>query len=156
MTENTGILADLGLADVPDGLPEAQYLGNVFNCKVQPYKDVAKGRALIFTYKVNDPDNPMHGETVDEWHSINSFDTPTKKRFLKARLLSLGIPENRMNQFSPQDVIGLAVFFTVKKNGQYTNVTDVRLIEGGDVKSAATGATATAAAPSGVDVDDLL
>lgn len=154
MTTDAGILADLDLANVPDGLPAGQYLGNVYNCKVQPYKDAAKGKALIFTYKVNDPDNPMHGETVDEWQGINAFDTPTKKRFLKARLTSLGVPENRMSSFKPDDVIGLAVFFTVKKNGQYTNISDVRLVEGGDVASPASSAGASPASSS--DISDLI
>lgn len=133
-TDNTGvdngILSDLGLGDVPDGLAVGTYKGNVYGCKVQTLKDVSKGKSLVFTYKVNDPESSYNGETIDEWKSINKFDTNVKKRFLKERLVSLGIPETRFDQFRPDDVIGLDVFFTVKKNGQYTNITDVTLIEG--------------------------
>lgn len=123
-----GFLADLGLDEVesdPNHLPDATYLGYLTKVKVQPYKDKAKGKAIILTYKVSDGEHK--DKTVDEWKSANSFDEPRKKAWLKQRLLSLGVPESRMNAVNPDDLVGTAVLFTVKKNGDYINVTSVKL-----------------------------
>jgi len=144
-----GILAGLGLDEVVDGLAAGVYKGNVFNAKVQDLP--GKGKFLIFTYKVNDPDSRYHGESVDEWFSLDPNATNVKKRFLKQRLESLDVPESRFSSFNPNDVIGTDVFFTVKINGQYTNVTKVALAGEGDAS-----VSASTPASGGVNVEDLL
>lgn len=128
MTTDAGFLADLGLDDVetdPNHLPDATYLGYVTDAKVVHYKDSSKGKALVFTYKVSEGEH--RGKTIDEWKSANSFDEPTKKSWLKNRLVSLGVPDSKMGSVSPEDLTGIAVKFTVKQKGEYRNVTFVAL-----------------------------
>lgn len=128
MTQPTSapLASDLGLEDVPDGFADGVYSGFVTDCKIVHYKDAAKGKAIVFTYRC-DVDPVFAGETIDEWKSANAGDPASKKKWLKMRLDSLGIPESRMSAFAASDVIGKAVFFTVKKNGEYRNVTKVEL-----------------------------
>jgi len=123
---DAGVLANLGLDEVPDGLPDGVYPGFVYDAKIVDLKN-NKGRSLVFTYKVDQPGSTLHGETIDEFKSINPGDDNTKKRFLKQRLESLGVPSTRFNVFQPKDVVGLAVSFTVKTNGEYKNVSKVEI-----------------------------
>lgn len=126
MTADTGFLADLGLDNVetdPNHLPDSTYFGFLTECKVIHYKDASKGKALVFTYKVGEGEHK--GKTIDEWKSANSFDEPSKKSWLKQRILSLGVPESRINSLNPEDLAGTAVKFTVKQKGEYRNVTFV-------------------------------
>lgn len=137
-----GFLADLGLDTVetdPNHLPNATYLGYLTKVKVQPYKDASRGKAIIFTYKVSDGEHS--GKTVDEWKSANSFDDSRKKAWLKQRMLSLGIPESRLGAVNPDDLVGLPVRFTVKQNGEYTNVTFVALRDEDETADSGTSIT---------------
>jgi hypothetical protein len=123
-----GIFADLGLDVDFDNFPSATYSGYVTEAKVINYKDAAKGRAMVLTYKVAD-EGEHKGKTIDEFKSCNKFDDATKKKWLKIRLLSLGVPESRLSEVNPSDLVGTAVFFTTKKNGEYTNVSTVKVAE---------------------------
>lgn len=149
MTADAGIFADLGLEDVaddPNSFPASTYRGFVYDAKVVNYKDAAKGRALVLTYKINDDESEHNGKTVDEWKQCNSFDDPTKKAWLKRRLMSLGVPEDRLSQVNPADLVGTEVFFTTKKNGDYTNVSFVKLAD----ESASAGSSGSGS------IEDLL
>lgn len=126
-TATGGFLSDLGLDSVetdPNHLPDATYKGYLTDCKVVQFKDASKGQALVFTYKVSE--GPHKGKTIDEWKTANKFDPANKKAWLKSRILSLGVPESRLNILNPDDLIGTPVSFTVKKKGEYTNVTFVK------------------------------
>lgn len=130
MTTANGFLADLGLDSVesdPNHLPDATYVGALFDCKVVHYKDASKGKAVVFTYKVTEGEHK--GKSIDEWKSANAFDEPSKKAWLKQRMLSLGVPESRINAVNPDDLIGTAIKFTVKQKGEYRNVTFVTLAD---------------------------
>lgn len=123
-----GFLADVGLDSVeadPNHLPDATYLGYLTDCKIVHYKDAAKGKAVVFTYKVDEGDHK--GKVIDEWKSANSFDDAQKKGWLKQRIISLGVPESRVGAVNPDDLIGTAVKFSVKAKGEYRNVTFVAL-----------------------------
>ena len=161
---DSGVLANLGLDEVPDGLPDGMYPGFLYDAKIVDLKN-DKGRALVFTYKVDQPGSKLHGETIDEFKSINPGDDNTKKRFLKQRLESLGVPSTRFNVFQPKDVVGTAVEFTVKTNGEYKNVSKVELRSENSGNSNVTGngqpagtVTGTTASPSGASAPlaDLL
>lgn len=158
MTDSTdldvdgGIFADLGLDEVdadPNHLPDSTYRGVVYDAKIVHYKDAAKGKALVLTYKVTDPESIHKGKTIDEWKSANKFDDAQKKGWLKNRLISLGVPESRIAQVSVKDLIATDIFFTVKKKGEYINVTFVRLADESEVSASSGGS-------SSVSVDDLL
>lgn len=134
MTTDAGFLADLGLDSVeadPNHLPTSTYNGYVTDCKIVEAKDKSKGKFLVFTYKVSDGEH--RGKTIDEWKSANAFDEKKKKSYLKQRILSLGVPEARLGSVSPEDLTGIAVRFTVKQKGEYTNVTFVALRDENEV-----------------------
>ena len=127
MTE-PGFLADLDLDNVdpdPKAFPDGTYNAYLTEAKVVALKDVAAGKRLVLTYKLFD--GPHKGKTIDEWKSINKFDDARSKAFLKARLLSLGVPEEKISSINPADLSGIAVRITKKTNGQYKNVTNVVL-----------------------------
>ena len=118
-----GFLADLGLDTIesdPNAIPDNKYPAFVYDAKVVKYKDTSKGQALVLTYKI--ADGAHKGKTVDEWKSCNPFDDARQKGFLKQRLVGIGIPESKINDLDPDDLKGLPVTITTKKNGEYTNV----------------------------------
>lgn len=147
----TGFLSDLGLDkidDDPNEVPAGKYTGFLFDARVVELKDAAKGKRLVLTYKVAD-EGAHKGKTVDEWKSVNPFDDARTKGFLKQRMKSLGVPEERLGSITPDDLIGTPVNFTVKKNGEYTNVTFVEVRDGNSSEST------TASAPAGAATDLL-
>ena len=147
MTENAGFLNDLGLENVETAPADGKYAAYLYDCKFVEYKDTSKGKALVFTYRI--ADGKFKGEDIQEWKSANAFDDNTKKKWLKARVLSLGVPESRIGAVNPQDLVGLAVWITIKKNGEYTNVNKVELRdEAGNATAAPLEAPQQAAAPA--------
>ncbi len=123
-----GFLADLDLENVeedPNAFPEGTYKAYLTDAKVVTMKDAAQGKKLVLTYKIFEGEHK--GKTLDEWKGINSFDDARTKAFLKQRLLSLGVPENRLSSVSLEDLTGIALRFTMKKNGTYKNVTNIIL-----------------------------
>lgn len=151
MTENAGFLNDLALDQVETDPADGVYRAFVYDVKTVNYKDTAKGKAVVFTYRI--ADGKFKGEDVQEWKSANSFDDNTKKKWLKARILSLGVPESRLTNLDPQDLVGLEVMITLKKNGQYLNVNKVELVQSGN--AAATPEQASAPASVNAALSDL-
>lgn len=159
---SAGFLADLGLDSVeadPNAIPDGKYAAYVYDAKIVAYKDTSKGKALVLTYKIA-PGSIHSGKTVDEWKSCNKFDDARSKGYLKQRILSLGVPENRMADLDPNDLKGTAVYITTKKNGEYTNA---RMVEVRDESTTAPNQVSadewqngTSSAASSSDVSDLL
>jgi hypothetical protein len=151
----TGFLADLGLdtiEDDPNALPDSKHAGYVFDAKVVSYKDTAKGKALVLTYKVSE--GTHKGKTCDEFKSCNAFDDASKKGWLKQRVKSLGVPEEKLATLDPKDLIGIPVWFTTKKNGDYTNV---RFVEVRDENATVVDDTVPEqAVTSAAGIEDLL
>lgn len=123
-----GFLNDLGLGgiEVNPELPEGTYKGHVFASKEQMRQRDGK-RMWVLTYKVDQPGTPFHHMTKDEWKNIDKSSTEDEKRFLKMRVLSLGVPEDRIDAVNFGDFEGIPVFFTLKRKGEYVNVVDVKL-----------------------------
>lgn len=127
------IFGDLDIAnaeDDPFSIPPGTYEATVSDVEVKDNKDkTLKGLWITYTV-IGETEN---GKKVSEWKTIPAPADPKNpsaedKRsmsFLKMRLSSLGIPESRMNSVQPEDLIGTDVAITVKKNGEYTNVTKV-------------------------------
>lgn len=155
-----GFLADLGLDTVesdPNAIPDNKYPAFVFAANIVKYKDTSKGQALVLTYKI--ADGPHKGKTVDEWKSANSFDTVQQKGYLKQRLVQIGIPESKLNELDPDDLVGLPVTITTKKNGEYTNVRYAAARDEndlGDANSAPVSNGASSSAGSSASIADLL
>jgi hypothetical protein len=144
-----GLFAELDLEDAADD-PFATPLGT-FGCVVKECKlstsdskfvkvngedDTTKPlRGLSLIYQINDGgDND--GDTISEYKSIpygsESVEDKRALSFLKQRLLSLGVPQERINSVQPEELEGTDCFVTTKKRGEYTNVTEVK-VNSGDV-----------------------
>lgn len=135
-----GLFGDLDVesaADDPFKVEPGVYEATVTDVAVGPTKDGSKtGMTIIFTISPTDEDNA--GKTVREWKQIPMPADPKKlsaddKRamsFLKSRLLDLGIPETRVNDVLPEDLIGKEVTITVKQGkNDFMNVSRVTLLQ---------------------------
>jgi hypothetical protein len=147
---------DLGLENVPKGFATGVYQGFVTNVRPHTYKDEAKGKAIIITYRCDvDPSGQFTGESIDEFKSCNSTDSNVKKRFLKQRLEELGVPESRQNSVTPSDLIGKPVYFTVKNDGQYINVTKVQLRDPSVAVGSSTAVPGVATTPANANAGSV-
>lgn len=136
----TGFLNDLGLDNVeadPNYMADGEYPGFVYDAKVITKKKDGTTQ-LVLTYKAA-PEAPKHsGQTQDEFYKIGaapgnpaSGPSEANKSWLKRRMLSLGVPESKINEIDVTDLVGTPVFFTIKHANGYQNIGDVRTrIEG--------------------------
>jgi hypothetical protein len=135
-----GIFGELDVAsaaDDPFKVPANVYEATVTDVTVGPTKDGSKvGMTLIYTVTEDSADGEHVGKTVREWKAIPQPADPKKlsaddKRamsFLKARLLDLGVPEDKVNVVEPADLIGKDVTIQVKEGkNDFMNVTKVTL-----------------------------
>lgn len=135
-----GFLNDLGINwnDVPtDNSPsDGTHRCFVTKSEIRTKKDQTK--SWVFTYRVADGESEQ-GRTKDEWrplpntnggHFLTEKDE-TNARWLKQRLISLGVPEDRVGSVSPGDILGTEVYVTLKttsnSQGTFQNVTNVKL-----------------------------
>lgn len=128
----------------PNKVADGQHHAFVYDCKVMDLTAKGKGKSLVITYKMADDDvNPKVQK--DEWRGIPvvtadgkfaSDKDSTNATWLKRRLLSLGVPESKINDLEPKDLIGLEVYVTFKTNEQWQNVVKVELVNGATGNSA--------------------
>ena len=132
-----GIFGDLDVASAADNpwlVPANTYEMTVYTAEVKRDKNEALGLELV--YKISSGEH--EGKTVREWKIIPEPADPKNltaeenkaASYLKMRLLSLGIPESRMNAMNVNDILGTEVVVKVTVNGEYTNVARVELREG--------------------------
>jgi hypothetical protein len=137
-----GIFGDLDVqaaADDPFAVDDGTYNATISACEVKPTKDETK-TGLILTYTITDEGN-MTGRKVSEWKQIpkpGDSNADSAASWLKQRLLSIGIPSDRINSFEPDDAIGIDVVITVKNNNGYANVNKV-VLAGGSASSSDSG-----------------
>lgn len=132
------VFADLGLDQAPDDpneIPDGVYKAVVDNIKMytHPNKEEGKNRFCIITYKIIDDEYPaVKDNTVDEWKSANKGDSTKQKAFLKSRFLSLGVPKPDVDagRINFKSLFGLPVQIKVKSNNGFTNINDLKLLEG--------------------------
>lgn len=131
-----GLFGDLDIqsaADNPFAVPANTYECTVTGVKVGPTKDESKvGMTLTYTIQSGE----YEGDDITEWKEIpQPADphnlTPQERKsnsWLKQRLLSLGVPEDRVNDVEEDDLVGVDCVVTVAegKNG-YMNVTRVEV-----------------------------
>lgn len=121
--------------DNPFEVPAGIYSGFVSDVEV---KESQKGnQGLMITYTVGPDDAEYAGRTIGEWKNLpvpGDAKAAQAASFLKLRLLSLGVPEDKINSIEADDLIGTAVVFTVAdgKDG-YKNIRKVTLDEGSPV-----------------------
>jgi hypothetical protein len=125
----------------PGTVPDATYKCFLFDIKKGA---TAKGDkdGVTFIYRIGDGN--YEGEDVREWLEIprvaaDAKPTPDQeKKFgrIKARLVSLGVPAERVGTVDAEDLIGTKVYVTTKTNNGYVNVNKVTLDTEGDTSSA--------------------
>jgi len=163
MSTDAGFLNDLGLDNVeadPNYISDGPHPGFVYDSKVVTKKDSTK--SWVITFKVAPEDESYAGKTQDEWYSLSvmkdgSLAAPSadQKSWLKKRVLSLGVPESKVNTFDPKDVIGTSVFFNIRHRNGYQNVGEVTLRDESTGQAIESAPTAQAA-PASATVSDLL
>lgn len=127
-----GFLNDLGLENVeadPNHIADGKYPAFVYNSEVRTKKD--QTRSWVITYKIA-PDSPRHaGQQQQEWFDLEpkGENADLKRSFLKRRVLSLGVPESKINSINPADLIGIKVALTIVHRGQYQNVGTVEVLD---------------------------
>lgn len=139
-----GFLNDLGLDSVeadPNHIADGLYPAFVYGSEVRLKKDQTK--SWVLTYKIA-PEAAKHsGQTQAEWFDLEpkGENAELKKSFLKKRILSLGVPESKINEVNPDDLIGIKVNVKIVHRNGYQNVGDVTVTEG----------TTASAAPASTD-----
>lgn len=141
-----GLFDGLDLAsaeDVVSGIPAGPHPAVVENCELQNGStNNPDGKFLVWTY--NSPSWPFPlkefkeipqgapatwDRTIQDAKGKTEFTRKDEqRRYLKARLISLGLPVSRIDSFdNPAEFVGLKVIVTVRKRNGYTNVGDVEL-----------------------------
>ena len=134
-----GFLNDLGLENVeadPNHIADGTYPAYVFGSEVRLKKDHSK--SWVLTYKIA-PEAAKHsGQTQAEWFDLEpkGENAELKKSFLKKRILSLGVPESKINEVNPDDLIGIKVSLKIIHKNGYQNVGDISLADGVSAPSA--------------------
>ncbi len=129
MSENS-LFGDLDLDNAPDDpflIPDATYRAFLTDVKKGPTKKNPHKLYVNFKYKISEGD--YEGQEVGEWKSANASDDTRTKSFLKQRLISLGVPADRLGVVEPADLIGKEVYVTVKNREGYANVNKVTLVD---------------------------
>lgn len=131
-----GFLNELGVdwagLDVSNEPALGTYRCFVTKSEIRTKKDGSK--SWVFTYRVCEG-QPEEGKTKDDWRPIpnvsgGKFATDkdaTYARFLKQRLMELGVPEERVGSVTPESLKGTECFITIVLNNGYKNVTKVVL-----------------------------
>jgi hypothetical protein len=124
-------------ADDPFAIPDNTYRAVLTDAKVGPTKAGDKiGLTLIYTINSDDQFNER---IVSEWKGIPEPNDPKnltedesrQAAFLKQRMLSLGIPPERINSVTPDDLIGRECFITIFNKNGYMNIRKLVLIDEG-------------------------
>lgn len=123
-------------------LPDGQYIGFVSEAKIVTKKD--GNLALVITYTVRDEDSENNGKRQVEWRTFPRMidvdgvqryaeeKDERDARFLKMRLLSLGIKEDEIPGLDVTDIQGTPVKFTVRTNNGYKNIRWVETLDSVD------------------------
>lgn len=131
-----GFLNDLGVdwagLDVSNEPAPGTYRCFLTKSEVRNKKDGSK--SWVFSYKVQ-PGQPEEGKVKEDWRPIPnvaggkfvSEKDATFARFLKQRLVELGVPEERVGTVQPQELNGIDCFVTIVLKDGYKNVTKVVL-----------------------------
>jgi hypothetical protein len=117
------LFGDLDLENAPDdpnAIPDDVYKAFLTDVKKGPTQKNPEKVGVTFKYKISE--GKYEGREVTEWKSAMKDDDEQTKGYLKARLLSLGVPEDRLGAVEADDLIGKEVRITVKNRNGYTNI----------------------------------
>ena len=125
-------------ADDPFLVPDGAYNAFITEVKVGETRDGSKtGMTTIFRIS----EGEQEGKTVSRWLLIPkvadpSDPTPEEAKalsFLKSHLLACGVPAERVNEASAEDLVGTEVTVTVKNKDGYTNVRNIKVVENAEL-----------------------
>lgn len=120
-------------ADDPFAIPDSTYKAYLTDVQKKPTRDGSKV-GVTFKYRISEGD--YKDQEVTEWKSANPGDDIRTKSFLKQRIVSLGVPADRIGVVDPGDLIGKEVYITVKNRNGFANINKVTLVDasesGGD------------------------
>lgn len=117
------LFGELDLEDAPDdpnAIPDDTYKAFLVDVKQGPTQKDPQKIGTTFKFKISE--GKYDGREVTEWKSSMKDDDEQTKGYLKARLLSLGIPEDRLSTVEKDDLVGKEVRITVKNRNGYTNI----------------------------------
>lgn len=139
-----GFLNDLGLENVsadPNHIADGLYKAFVFNSEVRAKRDGSK--SWVISYKIA-PGQQHAGQIQQEWFELEpkGENVELKRSWLKRRVLSLGVPEQRVGSVDPGDFIGTEVNVKIVHRNGYQNVGEVTLVADGGVTTPAVSAPA--------------
>lgn len=139
--QQSGFLNDLGVnwddVSTSNDPPDGTHHCFVVKSEIRTRKS-DQSKHWVFTYKIAEGESHQ-GRTKDEWRAIpvvnnGKFASERDEQnagWLKQRLLSLGVPEDRIGVVTPIDVQGTEVYVTLvtktTTKGTFQNVTNVRL-----------------------------
>jgi hypothetical protein len=132
-----GMFGDLDLEsaqDDPFAIPDNSYVAYLTDVRVGPTKN---GDKVGMTMEYTIDEGPHSSKKISEWKQIpqpvdpkNLTDEEMRAMsFIKQRMLSLGVPAEKINEVKPDDLIGTKVVVAVKNKGGYTNVRSIQVVD---------------------------
>jgi hypothetical protein len=120
------IAEDVAKAENPNHVPDGVYPAFIYESGVKEIKGVQR---WVINYKIAPNNGPASGKTVGEMFTLKPTgpNRDMQLSFLKARLVSLGVPESRFGEFEPGEIQGWAVTIKVATSNEYTNVKKMEL-----------------------------
>lgn len=127
----SGFLNDLNLGEVeadPNYIGDGKYPATIIKSEISAKKSDPDNKSWVITYKLTG--GKFAGKTQSEWFALNPTgdNAEFKKSLLKQRVLSLGVPESRINDVDPDYFVATDVIIQIKHNGAYQNVGTVELV----------------------------
>lgn len=140
-----GLFQDIDLQNAEDNpwhKPDGTYTCVVASVTLEQNKDKTK-TMMVITYRIAEfPEKPiLKGQDIKEWKWVptrpdleNDSDgkAAMSLSFLKNRIKDFGIPEDRLNDFEPDDIMGLKVKVVGQNKNDNFNVRSVSLFDGDD------------------------
>jgi hypothetical protein len=125
-----------GAADDPFAIPDGVYDAFVTEFRVGPTKDKSKN-GLTTIFRISEGEH--EGKTVQRWLLVPSVADPKNPTaeeakamsFIKSHLLSLGVPAERVNTVTAEDIVGTEVEISIKNANGYTNVRKISVKQEG-------------------------
>ncbi len=137
-----------GADDLAKGIPAGTYPAVVFDVRTEVgSKANPDGNFLIIEYAVDGYEFPAREKKwipTDAEVAAQPKEAKLARSFLKDRLLSLGVPPERLNAVGPENLIGIEVTITMRERNGYTNVSRVAVRDGSEASVTLPKATAPA------------
>jgi hypothetical protein len=124
-------------ADDPFAIPDGAYDAVISEVKVGETRDGSKS-GMTTVFKIVDGEHK--DKTASRWLLIPNVQDPQNPTpeeakalsFLKSHLLACGVPAERVNDVTAEDLIGTDVTITVKNKDGYVNIRKVEVRQSSD------------------------